>query len=73
MTAKILTQNGQVLQRSMYRLLTQDELAKTDGSDAQDYFIARVYENLESFVLPKELQDIGLENIPQYDLYDDET
>ena len=32
----------------------------------------RVYEKLESQVLPRELEDIGLENTPQYDLYEDE-
>ena len=36
MTAKILTENGQVLHRSTYRLLTPDELLDKDGSDAHD-------------------------------------
>ena len=34
MTAKILMKNGQVLHRSMYQPLTQDELLDNDGSDA---------------------------------------
>ena len=34
MTAKFLTENGQVLHRSTYRLLTPDELLDKDGSDA---------------------------------------
>ena len=33
MTTKILTENEQVLQRSMYRPLTPDELSDKDGSD----------------------------------------
>ena len=33
MTAKILTENGQALHQSMYRLLSQDELLDKDGSD----------------------------------------
>ena len=35
--------------------------------------MARVYERLGSQVLQRELEDIGLESIPQYDLYEDET
>ena len=71
-TTKILTENGQVLHRS-YRLLTPYELLDKDGSDAQERFMARVYERLGSWVLPRELKDIGLENTPQYDLSEDET
>ena len=51
MMAKILTENGQVLHTSMYRLLTPDMLLDEDGSDAQEQFMARVYERLESWVL----------------------
>ena len=43
MTTKILTENGQVLHRSMYCLLTPDELLEKDGPDARDPFKARVY------------------------------
>ena len=35
--------------------------------------MARVYERLESQVLPRELEDVGLEDTPQYDLYENET
>ena len=35
--------------------------------------MARIYERLGSQVLPGKLEDIGLENPPQYDLYKDET
>ena len=35
--------------------------------------MARVYERLGSQALPRELEDIWLENAPQYDLYEDET
>ena len=35
--------------------------------------MARVYEKLASWLLPRELEDIGLENTPQYDLYEDKT
>ena len=46
--AKILIENGQVLNRSTHRPLTQDELLEKDGSDAQEQFMARVYERLGS-------------------------
>ena len=52
MTAKILTENGQVLHRSTYQFLTPDELLDKDGSDAQEHFMTRVYDKLGSHVLP---------------------
>ena len=42
MTAKILTQNGQVHYRSTYRPLTPDKIADKNGSDAWEQFMARV-------------------------------
>ena len=71
MTAKILTENGQVLHWSTYRPLTSDELLHKDRKPKQ--FMARVYDRLGSKVLPRALEDIGLENIPQYDPYEDGT
>ena len=53
--------------------MTPDDLLDKDGSDAQDPFMARGYEKLGSCILPRELEDIGLENTPQYDLYEDGT
>ena len=35
--------------------------------------MARFYERLRSQILCRELENIGLENTPQCDLYDDET
>ena len=35
--------------------------------------MARVYERLEYWVLPRQLEDVRLENTPQYDPYEDET
>ena len=54
-------------------MLTPDELLDEDRTNAQEQFMARVYEKLGSQVLQRELEDIGLENNPQYDLYEDET
>ena len=34
---------------------------------------SRVYERVESKVLPREVEDIGLESASQYDPYEDET
>ena len=72
-TANILTENGQVLHRSTYQSLTPDELLDRDGSDTWDQFMARVHERLGSHVLPKDLEDVGLENTPQYDPFEDKT
>ena len=33
--------------------------------------MTRVYERLGSGILPRELEDLGLEQTPQYDLYED--
>ena len=62
-----------MLHRSTYRPLTQDELLGKDGLDVKDQFMARVYEKLGSRVLPRELEDIGLENTPQHDSCEDEA
>ena len=35
--------------------------------------MSRVYERLGSHILPRELEDLGLEKTPQYDPYEDET
>ena len=35
--------------------------------------MARVYERLAYCVLPSEMEDLELENTPQYDPYEDET
>ena len=35
--------------------------------------MARVYERLGSWVLPREFEDIGLETTPQNDPYEEET
>ena len=50
-----------------------DELLDKGGSDAKEQFITRVYHRLESRVLPRELEDLGLDDTPQYDPYEDET
>ena len=62
-----------MLHRSTYRPLIFDEIADKDGLDVQDQFMARVYERLGSQVLPRELEDIGLEKMLQYEPFEDET
>ena len=39
MTGKILTENGQVLHRSMYRPFTPDDSLNKDGSDAREQLV----------------------------------
>ena len=73
MTATILTQIGQVLQRLMYRPLILKEVADEDGLDVQEQYMARVYKKWGSWFLPRELDDIGLEMTSQYDPYEEET
>ena len=64
MIVKILMENGLLFHWSTYRSLTPDELLENDGSDAQSQFMARNNENLGSQVLPRDLDDIELENTP---------
>ena len=73
MTGKILKENGQVVHRSTCQPLTTDELFDKDGSDAKEQFMSRVYDRLRSCILPRDLEDLGLEDTPQYDPYEDET
>ena len=48
MTTKILTENEQVLHRPTYKPLNPDELLDKGGSDAQEQFMASIYERLGS-------------------------
>ena len=66
----LLMENGQVLHRSTHWSLTPDELLNKDGSEAQEQFMARVYYRLNSQVISRELEDLRLENTPQYDPYE---
>ena len=60
MVAKILTENGQVIQRLTYRMLTPDELLDTDE---QAQSMIKVYERFGTQI-PTELENMGLENDP---------
>ena len=73
MTPNIFTEDGQLLDRSTYTLLTPNDLWDEDGPDAQKQFMARVCERLGSQVLPRESEDIGIENTLLYDLHEEET
>ena len=53
--------------------MTTDEIVAKDRSDAQEQFMARVHEKLVSLVQPRELEDVGLENTPQYNTYENEA
>ena len=72
MTTNILTMNAHMLHKSTYRPLTPDEIADKDMIDTLEQCMARAHEKLVSWVLPRELEDIGLENTPQYNLHGNE-
>ena len=44
-----------------------------DRSDAREQFMSKVCERLGSCIIPRELEDLGLEDTPQYDPYEDEA
>ena len=48
MTAKIFIENGQVQHRSMYKVLSPDEISDKDRLNAQEQNMARVFERLGS-------------------------
>ena len=56
----------------MYRPLTPDEKLDKYVTDTWEQVMARVYKSLGSQVLPRELEDIALENTPWYDPCEDE-
>ena len=56
-----------------YLTFDPNEIADNDESDAQDNFMTRVPEKLGSWVLHRELEDIGLKMTSQYSPYEDET
>ena len=73
MTTKILTQNGQVLHRSTHKPLTLDELSDQEGHVALEQFMISVHVKLGSWIIPRDLGDIGLEKFPQYCTHKDNT
>ena len=64
MTAQIFTENEQMFHGSTFRPSIPEALLDKDESDSPEKFMAKVYQ-LRSQVLPRELEDIVLENTPQ--------
>ena len=72
-TTKVFTEKGQLLHRSTHQLLTPDELLDKEGSGTQEQFMARVYDILGFHVIPRDLEELELENTLQCDPYKVET
>ena len=47
--------------------------ADKDGSNAWEQFMARVHEKLGSLIIPRELEDLALQNTSDNDLYKDKV
>ena len=60
-----------MLHRLIHISLSPDKLLDKNWSDAPEQLMATAYERFVSWVLPRELEDIGIESTPQYDLYED--
>ena len=69
--AKIIKQNGQVLYRSMYRALTQDEWRKEECKNKCSSLMDSVHQALGPCTRLSNLVDLGVQETPQYVLYED--
>jgi hypothetical protein len=57
MMAKMLRTNGQVIHTSTYRLLTPDELAKSDEIKSREHFDKSIGEKLGPGTAPGDIKD----------------
>ena len=72
MNTKILKKTGQVIHRSMFWALTQDEQDRGECKDKQ-LFMKSLHQRLGPQAMVDGLADLGMEYIPEYNLYDDES
>ena len=73
MSAKIIKGNGQVLHRSIHQPLTQEELDRKECKAKCRSFMESLHQKLCSQATMDDLVDLGAEDMPQYDPYEDEA
>ena len=73
MTAKILKSNGEVVHRSTYRGLTDDEIENLAHISMRDEFDTDIRDKLGPDVSPDDFPDISLEDTPEYEMYLDDS
>ena len=71
MTAKILNSNGKVIFRSTYCALTDVEVASVVHIALREAFDVVIKEKYNADCNPDNFPDIGLENTPHYNKFDD--
>ena len=72
MTPKISKQNGQVLNRFMYEELTKEDWYRNECKDEYGLFMS-LFTRGYVFELQWMTQQMSIEEMPQYDLYDNES
>ena len=66
MTAKIVKDNSQVLHRSTYKALDQNEWKQEECRDECRSFIELFHQSLGSWAMVDNLADLGTDNTSQY-------
>ena len=70
--AKIMKENVQVLQRSIYLALSQEEWEWEECKAKHISFMASLHQKLGPCTELRDLVDLGVEDTPQHDPYEDE-
>ena len=73
MMPKILKENGQVMHKSTYQSLTQDELELEECNEEWSLFMESLYQRLVPCAVAGDLANLGAEDILQYDPYENES
>ena len=68
----INTENRQVLHRSTYQALIQEEWKQEECNAKHSSFMVSLHQKLGPHAELRDLVELGVEDTPQYDLYEDD-
>ena len=71
--AKIIKEKGQVLHRSTYQALTQDEWEQDECKNKCSLFMESLHQTMDPHTSLRDLANLGVEETPQYNPYKDES
>ena len=71
--SKYIKSNGQVLHRSTYQALTQEEWVQKECKAEYSLFMESPCQRLGSQAMVRDSVELGTEDMLQYDPYDDES
>ena len=71
LVAKIIKENSQVLHRSVFQSLTQEEWEEEECKNEHNSFMESLNQMLGPHAVLRDLVKLGVEETPQYESYED--